>query len=261
MSQRAMSQCTIKQRGDDPPSHDQPAWAVDAGIMTSFWRGTRAFYQLPAVVLFFTALGYGAFARDVGLSFGQTVFLSLSIFALPGQVVLVDQVAQGAGLAATAFAVTLTAIRLLPTTAVLVPYLRAEGTSKWLLLLGSHFIAVTAWVVGMRALPFLPRRLRLAHHMGIGCALISAVTAASAIGHELAQTLPTVLAAVLLFLTPIYFLLSLLAAAAIRSDQLAIAFGIILGPLAFLIMPGFDLLATGLVGGTAAYLIGRMARA
>ena len=255
-----MSAAPVEQNADDPPLQSQPAWAVNGSVLTSFLHGLRSFYHLPAIVLFSTALGYGALSRDVGLSLGQTVFLSLSIFALPGQVVLVDQVAQGAGLAATAFAVMLTAIRLLPMTAVLVPYLRGPTTWRWALLGSAHFIAITAWVIGMRVLPALPKRLRLAHHTGTGVALITAVTLACVIGHVLAQTLPAALSGALLFVTPIYFLLSLLETATGRTDQLAMGFGIVLGPLAYLATPGFDLLATGLIAGTLAYVIGRRAR-
>ena len=67
-------------------------------------------------VVFATFVGFGALARDVGLDLLQVVFVSATVFALPGQVVLVDQIGQGAALAATAFAVTLTAVRLLPLT-------------------------------------------------------------------------------------------------------------------------------------------------
>ena len=66
---------TVSQAGQDegdPPLHSQPAWAVNAGVTTSFLHGLRSFYQLPAIVLFATALGYGALSRDVGLSLGQT---------------------------------------------------------------------------------------------------------------------------------------------------------------------------------------------
>ncbi len=65
------------------------------------------------------------------------------------------------------------------------------------------------------------------------------------------------MAAVLLFVTPIYFLLSLLATAVSRMDFLAIGIGCALAPVLHVLLPSFDLLATGLVGGTLAFLFGR----
>jgi hypothetical protein len=61
---------------------------------------------------------------------------------------------------------------------------------------------------------------------------------------------------VLLFVTPIYFLLSLLATAVSRMDVFAIGIGCALAPVLYLLAPGFDLLATGLTGGTLAFLLG-----
>jgi hypothetical protein len=55
---------------------------------------------------------------------------------------------------------------------------------------------------------------------------------------------------------PVYFLLSLLATSQSRMDVLALAIGCALAPVLYLVAPGFDLLATGLVGGTLAFLLG-----
>jgi hypothetical protein len=44
-------------------------------------------------------------------------------------------------------------------------------------------------------------------------------------------------------------------------DLLAIGIGCVLAPVFYLLMPGFDLLATGVIGGTLAFLLrGRGAR-
>jgi hypothetical protein len=64
-----------------------------------------------------------------------------------------------------------------------------------------------------------------------------------------------VVSATLLFLTPIYFLLSLLATSRARMDLIAIVLGCALAPVLYVAAPGFDLLATGLIGGTLAFLL------
>lgn len=79
----------------------------------------------------------------------------------------------------------------------------------------------------------------------------------TAIGYALAANVPPGIQAGLLFLTPIYFLLSLLTVAANHADKVAIGLGLIMGPLLFWIVPGFELLLTGLIGGSIAYGVGR----
>ena len=74
-------------------------------------------------------------------------------------------------------------------------------------------------------------------------------------GYALAGSVPTTMTATLLFLTPIYFLLSLLATARVRMDLIAVCLGCALAPVLYILVPGFDLLATGLIGGTLAFLL------
>ena len=243
-----------------PPRDLAPDWAAGASQATSFRHGLASAFSVPGLILLATSAGFGALARDGGVSLLNTVFMMAAFFALPAQVVLTDQIARGASLAAGALAVTLTGIRLLPMTVALTPYLRGRHATRWHYLLAVHFIAVTAWLEGWRRLPSLPADLRMAHFLGIGTGLLSATLVGSALGYELAGTVPKLVAAALLFLTPIYFLLSLIAASAGRTDRLAIACGVALGPPFYLLAPGLDLLATGLVGGSLAYWMGRRGR-
>jgi len=198
-------------------------------------------------------IGFGALARDVGLTVAQAVFVSASVFALPGQVVLADQISQGAALAGAFFAVTLTAIRLLPLTASLLPHVRDGVSPRWSQYAMSHIIAVTTWIESMRRLPPLPLELRVPYFAGFGSVLFSANMAATVVGYLIAGSVPPVLAAALIFLTPIYFFLSLISASRDLSDAIALPCGFIMGPLIYLVAPGFDLVITGLVAGTLAY--------
>lgn len=215
---------------------------------------------IPGLVLCATALGFGALARDLGFSAGQAVFISAVVYATPAQVVLIDLLSRGAALSAVALAVTLTAVRLLPMTVTLMPYLRDHKGRRWREVLAAHFIAITAWVEGSRRLPPLPDHLRLSHFLGIGTGMVAATGIGTLAGYVLAATLPSVLSAALLFLTPIYFLSSLMVTARNVADWFAIGLGLVMGPVFFVSVPGFDLLATGLIGGTLAYAIGRRHR-
>ena len=90
---------------------------------------------------------------------------------------------------------------------------------------------------------------------------MAASLAGTLAGYALAGSVPAPVSATLLFVTPIYFLLSLLATSRSRMDLLAIGIGCGLAPLLYVAVPGFDLLATGLVGGTLAFLLsGRRGR-
>lgn len=220
----------------------------------AFARGLLLVLSVPAFVLFSTSIGFGALARDGGFDLAHAVFMSATMFALPNQVVLVDQLARGATLAGAALAVTLTAVRLMPMTVTLVPLLR--GTRRRLLLetLAVHFIAISTWIEGHRRLPALPPDLRLPYHFGVGITMAAMITLGTVTGYLLVAGLPPLVNAALLFTTPLYFFLSLVSTSQSRMDLAAVALGCGLAPALHLVVPGFDLLATGLIGGTLAFM-------
>lgn len=235
-------------------------WPRDTNKRIAFARGLAVALTLPGLILLASCSGFGALARDAGLTLGNAVTMMTAMFALPAQVVLTDQLARGGALLAGAFAVTLTGIRMLPMAVVIMPFLREEKRPGWRTLLAVHGVAVTAWIEGMRRLPHVPQPLRLTHFMGISLGLIAISTLGTIVGFLVAGVLPPLLAAVLLFLTPVYFMISMLATARARADFLAIGCGAAIGPLAYVTMPGFDLLAAGLVGGTIAHFVARYYR-
>jgi predicted branched-subunit amino acid permease len=200
-------------------------------------------------------VGFGALARDGGLSVWHTVFITGTMFALPNQVVLVDQLARNETLLAAAFAVALAAVRLLPMTVTIAPFLQAGRRRPLLQVVAAHFVAVSPWVESQRRLPGFPAEARLMGYLGLGMGFWSTMVTGAAAGYALAGSVPVAVSATLLFLTPVYFLLSLLATSRTRVDLAAIALGCALAPLLYLAVPGFDLLATGLVGGTLAFLL------
>jgi predicted branched-subunit amino acid permease len=216
--------------------------------------------SVQGLVLFASMVGFGGLCRDIGFPIGAAMPSSVLIWALPAQVLVVGGYAAGNAAPVIALAVALSSIRLFPMTAALIPYLRGRNTGIGVQFLAAHFVAVTAWIEGMRRLPGTPIEGRLPFFFGIGCLLLVSATAATLIGFLLAGTLPRSLAIGLLFLTPLSFLIQLSHNARDLVDRLALAFGLILAPLLAEIGGRLDLLWTGLIGGTAAWAVHRFVK-
>ncbi len=248
---------TTNAQNQSPPVReidvDAPTWAASATPRDAFWQGTRRGVQTPGFILTLTSIGFGALSHAAGLSLFNTLAMMAVFFALPAQVVLADQISHGASVISGSFAVALTGVRLLPMSVTLIPYLTEQRARLWQTLLAAHFIAITAWIEGMRWVPPLPQQLRLPHFIGIGMSLLLATMIGTAVGFLMAGVLPTNVARVLPFLSPIYFLVSMMHGARTPSDHLSILAGVVIGPLAYLVAPELDLVLAGLVGGTIAH--------
>ena len=160
-----------------------------------------------------------------------------------------------------ALTVVLSSVRLLPIVVSLLPYLRLQNRHPVTAVLCAHLVAISMWVEGLRLLPQIDGEGRVPFFLGLGTGLLTSATTATAVGYGLAGIIPPAFAAGLLFLTPIFFLLSLFTTARMLSDRLAIVagfFGLLLGALAG---DGLELLYAGLGGGTLAYAVARLTRA
>jgi predicted branched-subunit amino acid permease len=227
---------------------------------TWYLRGVRASFSIPGLILASAFVGFAGLAREAGLSFAETVFMTGVVWALPAKVVLVGAILSAASLPAAAFAVALSSVRLMPMVVALVPEMRDERTPKWVLYLLSHFVAVTSWVLAMENLRHVPRSMRTSYYAGLGSTLVLVNMIVVGIVFQIAGALPPSASAALLLLTPIYFLTSLWGSARERAGHVAMVLGLVLGPIFHVLLPGFDLLAAGLIGGFAAYGFHRLRR-
>lgn len=225
---------------------------------SSFLLGVSYLASAPALFLMTAFIGFAGFARESGFSLSETAFMTLAIWALPSKVVYVSAIADGATYSAVAVAVTLSAVRLLPMAATLIPVLKAQDTSRFQLVFLSHFIAITAWVVAMTKLPDLPREERASFFAGFGMSLCLACTIVASLAFILIGTLPPLIAACLLFVMPLYFLVSLFGAARQHSDKLAMIVGLSVGPLFSMYFPGPATLFAGLFAGTVSFYAVRL---
>ena len=224
-------------------------------------RGVRDALAFPAWVVGCSLLGVGSMVRDVGHPVGAAVLSTLLMWAGPGQVILYGGLAGGSAPLAIALAVSLSSLRFLPMTMTILPLLREPPRALATRILAAHYVSVTIWVESARRLPTIPRDERLSYYLGFANACLLLSAAMTAVGYFLVGSLPVALGAALLFLTPIFFTLSLVAGARTSAHWASIGFGFALAP-AFSWMGAneFGLLGTGLLGGTAAYGIGRVLR-
>ena len=224
-------------------------------------RGSLEGIGLPSLVLGASMIAVGGLAHDVGFPIGATLLSTMLIWAAPAQLIMFGLVGSGASVPVIAVAVGFSSVRFLPMCISILPLLRSPKTRFSVLLLAAHLVAVTNWVEGMRRLPPLPMHGRMPFFFGFAITVMLSATLATGIGFFLVAQLPLVLAAGLLFVSPIYFTSALCRAARGKADMFAILFGFALTPLATLILPaGLDLIAVGLIGGTVAYRIGTWRR-
>ncbi|MBL8571623.1 MAG: AzlC family ABC transporter permease [Phreatobacter sp.] len=224
-------------------------------------RGLRASAALPAVILAATFIGIGSVCADYGMPLVWALLATLLIWAGPAHLILVGGLGSGASWVAIALTVGLSSVRLLPMVVSLLPYLRLKDRNPLVAALCAHMVAISIWVEGLRLLPQVDAEGRVPFFLGLGTGLLASAAGSTVIGYGLAGIIPNAFAAGLLFLTPIFFLLSLFTTARMLSDRLAIGIGFFGLLLASLAGDGLELLYAGLGGGTLAYALGRIRRA
>jgi predicted branched-subunit amino acid permease len=219
---------------------------------------TAAWTSVFALVLTGSYIGIGALAHEFGFSVGWMTASTLLVWAAPAQVILISTLGAGTTLIEVALAIALSAVRLLPMVVALLPLLKTEETRQRNLILPAHFTAISMWVESLRLLPQVPRENRIAYCNGIGAGFMAVACVAGAIGFTLAGRLPLPLAATLLFLTPMAFLVSVIRNSRLTVDRLAFGIGFVVGPLMTWGKVDLALMWTGLIGGSAAYAASRL---
>ena len=238
------------------PDHHGP-WSLRmflAGVQASF----RSVFTL---VLIGTYVGVGALAHDYGFSLAWVMLSTVLVWAGPAQVIMISALGTGAPLFEVALAVFLSAVRFLPMVVSLQPLLRGPRTRLRDLLLPAHFTAASMWVESFRLLPPLPQHARVPFCNGLAIGFMLSGHVGTLIGFYLAASLPVLLTATLLFLTPMSFLVSTAQNSVTLANRLALAFGLVVSPLLTYFQVGLDLMWTGLIAGSAAYAVHRLRRA
>jgi hypothetical protein len=182
------------------------------------------------------------------------------LWAGPAQVILVTGLGPGGPLIETAVAVALSSVRFLPIVVALIPLVKRAETKPRDLVLPVHFMAVSVWVEAVRHAPTIPRERRISFCNGIGFVLLALGTIFTGVGYYMQALLPAVFGAATMFITPISFLTSTARNARLLLDKAALALGLAIGPVLAFSHIQFDLLWTGVIGGTLAYGLHRVQR-
>ena len=225
-----------------------------------FLLGMRGLFSLPAIILMLSFVGFAAFTAEAKIPVGQVMFMTGMVWALPAKVILVGSMLSGAHIATAFLAVTLSSVRMMPMVAALIPEIRDRRTPTWLLLIISHFVAITAWVFAMEHVRDVPRSGRVAFFAGFGMTLTTVNILLVGLVYGAVSEFPPVVSGCLFFLTPVYFLTSIWISARHRVIYWALGVGLALGWLFAVIAPEYDILLAGIVGGTLAWWGERMLR-
>lgn len=226
-----------------------------ANRRAAFWCGIRDALGAPVLVLFAGMVGFGAMGRSHGFDAWMTGLTSFLMFALPGQVVMLEMFISGSSLLAIGFAVTLTSTRFVTMVVTLFPQLHRRDRNP-LLYLWVHMLAMTAWAVSMREFPSMVPKHRLSYFIGLAlpCWLISPL--GTVLGYFVAGWVPVAVTLGLVFINPLFFLLTFTEVKP-SVNRMAIGLGCLLGPAFYLWDADSSLLLTGVVAGSLAYGVDR----
>jgi predicted branched-subunit amino acid permease len=231
--------------------------SATTGSRRAFLAAARESIGVPSAVLAAGYLGFGALANGTGFPLWAALLSTATIFALPGQLAMLEMSLAGTLASAIVVTVGLTAARFLPMGVALMPLMRTPGAGTWRLYLAAHLLAMTGWAACVRRFPDLPQAQRLAWFAGFAFTNWLACLAATAAGYGLADSMPPLVRKGLVFVGPLYFLLILTGETRTRQGIVALACGAVAGPLIHLASPQWSVMLGGLVGGTLAWLIVR----
>lgn len=236
----------------EPPI--RPFLSTARAFLGGLWDGIG----LPASVLFASAAGFGSIARETGFPAELAILSIITVWGMPGQIAMVELFAIGASVLPIAIAAAGANARFLPMTVSLFPLFRG-GVKPWAwAYLLAHFVSINTWVALMRRGPTLPPEQRAFYFAGFSLLCMLSGAIGTTIGFALAGVLPRTLTLGLVYLSPVYFLM-VFAGVRERGGAIAVVLGASAGPLMHFLSPEWGVPATGIIGGTLAFLLDRKA--
>jgi predicted branched-subunit amino acid permease len=212
--------------------------------------------SLPAFILFFTMMGFGSLARGAGFSAEMSAFASLLIWGLPGQLAMVELTATGQGIIAIVFACSLANARFLPMVVSFVPAMSRGRSSLGGMLLDAQLLSINSWAVCLREFPSIAPEYRHRYYVTFASSILLAAVIGTLVGYHGSVFLPAVVMLGLVFISPLFFGLVLLAVPG-RAERFSMILGCATISIAHTLFPSVDLLVTGFVGGSVGFAVGR----
>jgi len=219
----------------------------------AFRIGIKSGLYGPGLVLFSGMVGFGAMGHGVGLSAIQTTAVSFFMYALPGQIVFIEMMSMGAASSVVAIAVALTSTRFLTMVLTLFPQM-PKAKNEPARLLSVHLVSMSSWAYCMKDFPKMKPEIRYGYFLGIGLICWLLAIPGTIFGYILSEYVPIWVAIPLVFVNPLFFLLSFVDVVAIL-NRIAIIVGGIAGGVFYQIYPENALLISGLGFGSLVYLL------
>jgi predicted branched-subunit amino acid permease len=223
----------------------------------AFRTGVRESFGVPGGVLAASYVGFGALAYSSAIPVWIVIASTITIWALPGQLVMVDMWQIGAPLIAILLAVMVTNARFLPMAVTLMPVIRDHNHRPWVYYAAAQCIAMSSWIICMRRGPEMPAPERITYLCGLAAGFIAIGVVGGVVGYYIAGSIPQVMQIGMVFLAPVYFFVFLIVEVRTRLVAIALACGGIAGPLLYLMTPQWSVLLAGFIGGTLAFALHR----
>ena len=221
-------------------------------------RGLLEALGVPALSLVFSMTGFGSVMHEADLTLGMALALTLGVWGLPGQLAMVEAYAAGAGVLAAALACSFANARFMPMAVSFMPLMRAGVRPRWMYAL-VQMLSLNPWAVGQRSLPRIAPELRWVWFTAFCSVCMAAGVLGTTLGWLGVSQLPLPVALGLVFLNPLYFAVVVVASID-RPTVAALVLGAVSGPPIYLVLPDWGLLVTGLLAGTAGFLVGERTR-
>ena len=182
----------------------------------------------------------------------QAFFSTFTIYAMPAQIVLVDQFLIGSSLFSVWVAVMLANIRFIPMAMVLSPHI-GQHAPAWQLNVAAFFVAITGWVSYMGVYKRIDPVDRMRFFLTFSVALWCLSCACTMIGYYIANRVTPEWLALLTYINPIYLMALMLVNDTEKPVLLSIIGGGVLGIIFTLVMPTWGVIFAGIAVGTGVY--------
>ena len=210
----------------------------------------------PSITLLASMTGFGSLVHESDLPFAMAIAATVGIWGLPGQLALVEMHVAGLSAFFVILGVALANARFLPMVVSFMPLMNEVGSkSRWDFAL-VQMLSINSCAAGLKRFPEIEKRLRRRYYIVFAVICMSAGTLGTVIGYFGVGLMPRPIALGLIFMNPLFFAV-LLAGVQSRPSMIALLVGAPLGLVFHLVAPDLDLLLTGVVGGTLAFLLNK----